>query len=451
MFPRSYSRSALALPLATAPLSDQRSVHASQARGAVLAELSAIPFARVSADIGTSPRHGQRSCRVDSSPDIGYNSIPNSKGEHFGSPSSSNDLNRQYEEMQEMMEGLADTITTQSYHMDWHVPIKERKLSPYAGFPGTSQRSPMGNRVRPSKRVRRLEQSFGFSATNFKHENNDAETFGLTQPHVQPMSADTVLSDFDTQGVRPVPDIAFPPLDTIIDPIDNPHRKPYYRHPITQTYSPALGEISFRYAPAKRVVKRQSQPADHYASRSPATPTRLPEENVAGSVSWCPDSPTTAVNVRNIARPWDMNSRIGDLNTALPLSFSLPPEPDSPSGSLEIYARQLHRNVQQHQSDDELPPQTDQPFQHRPSTPNNNSYDPYDIPLSPSSLAALTALTDHTPVPDAFTHNGVLFRNSATDDALQPEDKITKKRSRDAMEMPYFYPSPPDEKRTRTC
>ncbi|KAJ3165684.1 hypothetical protein HDU88_003877 [Geranomyces variabilis] len=446
MFPRSYSRSALALPSATAPLSDQRSVHASRARGAVLAELSAIPFAKVSADIGTSPRHGQWSCRVDSSPDIGYNSIPETKGDPFGSPSSSNDLNRQYEEMQEMMEGLADATTTQSQHMDWHVPIKERKLSPYAGFPGTAQRSPMGNRVRPSKRVRRLEQPFGFPASKFKYENHDADTFGSTQPYVQPMSADTVQSDFETQSVRPVPDIAFSTLDTIIDPIDNPHRKPYYRHPVAQTYSPAPGEISFRYAPAKRVATRQSQPANHYASRSPATPTPLEEENVAGSVSWCPDSPTTAVNVMNIARPWDMSRCIGDLDTALPLSFSLLPDPDSPSDSLGMYARQLHRNFQEHQSDDELPPQ-----KHRPSTPNNNSYDPYDIPLSPGSLAALTALPDHTPVPDAFTHNGVLFRNSATYDALQAEDKITRKRSRDAMEIPYFYPSPPDEKRTRTC
>ncbi|KAJ3155975.1 hypothetical protein HDU89_005538 [Geranomyces variabilis] len=452
MFPRSYSRSALTLPSATAPLSDQRSVHhASQARGAVLAELSAIPFAKVSADFGTSPRHGQWSCRVDSSPDIGYNSIPKTKGDPFGSPSSSNDLNRQYEEMQETMEGLADATSTQFQHMAWHVPIKERKLSPYAGFPGTTQRSPMGNRVRPSKRVRQLEQPFGFSASKFKCENHDAETFGSTQPHVQPMSADTVLSDFETQSVRPVPDIAFPPLDSIIDPIDNYHRKPYYRHPVAQTYSPAPGEIPFRYAPAKRAVTRQSQPADHYASRSPATPTPLGEENVDGSASWCPDSPTTAVNVRNIARPWDMSSCIGDLDTALPLSFSLPPEPDSPSRSLEIYARQLHRNFQEHQSDGELPPQSEQPFLHRPSTPNNDSYDPYDIPLSPGSLAALTALPDHTPVPDTFTHNGVLFRNSATDDALQPEESITKKRSRDAMEMPYFYPSPPDEKRTRTC
>ncbi|KAJ3178315.1 hypothetical protein HDU87_003627 [Geranomyces variabilis] len=353
--------------------------------------------------------------------------------------------------MLDIMEGLADTATTQSQHIGWHAPLKERKLFPYAGVSVSAQGSPMGNQVRPIKRVRQLKQRFAFSPIKFEYEKDNAENFGSTDSCLQPLSADSVLSKFETHSVRPVPDIAFPPLETIIDPVDNPHRKPYYRHPVAHTYSPAPGEISFRYARSKRVVKPQSQSADHYASRSPATPTPSGKENATGFALLSRDSQIKAIDIGSLAQPWEMRDCVDDLDTSVHLSFPLPPEPNLPAGDLEnIYARQLRRDAHEHQRDGKIPVQTGQAFLNRPSTPNNDSYDPYDIPLSPGSLAALSALPDHTPVPDAFTHNGVLFRNSATDDALQPAENITRKRSRDTMEMPYFYPSPPDEKRTRT-
>ncbi|KAJ3158131.1 hypothetical protein HDU86_003083 [Geranomyces michiganensis] len=337
--------------------------------------------------------------------------------------------------------------------METHIPTAGRVSS---SFSTTSKGPRLGNRSPLNKRARQLQRTSGFSPTHFrlpKHETGDtrpAQPFfrTLQSPRASSVGPLKLESSRPAPGTRPVPDIAFPPLDAIIEPLENPHRKPYFRHPVSQQYSPEPGEVTFRYPPARRTVK--SQPVDDYALHAPATPTPVRDGHTAAPVLWGQDSPVLAVQADNRTGRWAMNYHIDQPDTSSVLHLSLPAEHEIPTGSREnIYARQLRRDGLERLQNSEQVVDVYEPFLSRPFTPTHDSPDPYDIPLSPGSLAALSALSDH--VPDTFTHNGVLFRNSPAEDAPKDGSRLSdgRKRSRDTMEMPYFYPSPPEDKQKR--